>query len=164
MGLNFGVRAKASPHGGGPYLDPVASPPRDDLRIVRIEPELRSRSSRSGATYWAPDRSFTHSKHYLVNLGDSLTIICSSILHQLIDANFGVQVESRFKTLHIGYFNFLPPLTHYLLGKPADQKVPATNRSIPRLPCSSVDQNHNKQIAMPVSRRAGPATTPLYIY
>ena len=80
------------------YAAMMAEGPSMDIqaalaRTPKFKPELRSRTSRSGVTYWAPDRSFTHSKHYLVHLGDSLTIICSSILHQLIDASFGVQVK-----------------------------------------------------------------------
>jgi hypothetical protein len=67
-------------------------------RLPTFEPELRSRTSRSGATYWAPDRSFTHSKHYLVHLGDSLTIICSSILRQLIAPNSGVRVKPELRS------------------------------------------------------------------
>ena len=34
-----------------------------------------------------------------MHLGDSLTIICSSILHQLIDASFGVQVKDSVGSL-----------------------------------------------------------------
>ena len=37
-----------------------------------------------------------------MHLGDLLTIICSSILHQLIVASFGVQVKTKNGTVYLG--------------------------------------------------------------
>jgi hypothetical protein len=66
---------------------------RTTLESKKTQPEHLSWSARSSATSWASDLSFTHSKHYFLHLGVSLTTTRSSILRQLIVANSGLRTQ-----------------------------------------------------------------------